>query len=178
MMKSFKYFLFSTFLLLTTFGYTQKREGSLTYEMVENAKSRKQIKGRYQSYIAKDGSVINIGDKVTIGKPSSNKTFAFIISILAMAPAGVGITGFTYEIKNIFVDGANDVGFTVFMLTKKGMIQIAYEQAVAFGEIVSDVMSSDQALAELRKQKDKLDLEIISQAEYDSIKAVLIKYIK
>ena len=95
-----------------------------------------------------------------------------------MAPAGVGITGFTYEIKNIFVDGANDVGFTVFMLTKKGMIQIAYEQAVAFGEIVSDVMSSDQALAELRKQKDKLDLEIISQAEYDSIKAVLIKYIK
>jgi len=119
MMKYFKYFLFSTFLLLATFGYSQKREGSLTYEMVENATSRKQIKGRYQSYIAKDGSVINIGDKVTIGKPSSNKTFAFIISILAMAPAGVGITGFTYEIKNIFVDGANDVGFTVFMLTKK-----------------------------------------------------------
>ena len=39
-------------------------------------------------------------------------------------------------------------------------------------------MTSDKALAELKRQKDKLDLEIISQAEYDSIKAVLIKYIK
>jgi len=39
-------------------------------------------------------------------------------------------------------------------------------------------MTSDDALSELKRQKDKLNLEIISQAEYDSIKAVLIKYIK
>ena len=42
----------------------------------------------------------------------------------------------------------------------------------------SMIMTSDKALTELKRQKDKLDLEIISQAEYDSIKAVLIKYIK
>ena len=42
----------------------------------------------------------------------------------------------------------------------------------------SMTMTSDKALAELKRQKDKLDLEIISQAEYDSVKAVLIKYIK
>ena len=42
----------------------------------------------------------------------------------------------------------------------------------------SNTMTSDKALAELKRQKDKLDLEIISEAEYDSIKAVLIKYIK
>ena len=42
----------------------------------------------------------------------------------------------------------------------------------------SMIMTSDKALAELKRQKDKLDLEIISEAEYDSIKAVLIKYIK
>ena len=57
-------------------------------------------------------------------------------------------------------------------------MRIRYEQAVAVGEVITNVMSSDDALAELKKQKDKLDLEIISQAEYDSIKAVLIKYIK
>jgi len=48
----------------------------------------------------------------------------------------------------------------------------------AFGETDPDVMTSNDALGELKRQKDKLDLEIISQAEYDSIKAVLIKYIK
>jgi len=48
----------------------------------------------------------------------------------------------------------------------------------AFGETDPNAMTSDDALAELKRQKDKLDLEIISQAEYDSIKAVLIKYIK
>ena len=48
----------------------------------------------------------------------------------------------------------------------------------AFGETDPEAMTSDDALAELKRQKDKLDLEIISQAEYDSIKAVLIKYIK
>jgi len=42
----------------------------------------------------------------------------------------------------------------------------------------SMIMTSDKALSELKKQKDMLNLEIISQAEYDSIKAVLIKYIK
>ncbi len=48
----------------------------------------------------------------------------------------------------------------------------------AFGETDPNAMTSDDALVELKRQKDKLDLEIISQAEYDSIKAVLIKYIK
>ena len=67
--------------------------------------------------------------------------------------------------------------FFVDFITK-GFMRIRYEQAIAVGEVITNVMSSDDAPAELKKQKDKLDLEIISQAEYDSIKAVLIKYIK
>ena len=39
-------------------------------------------------------------------------------------------------------------------------------------------MTSDEALSELKKSKDKLDLGLITQEKYDSVKAILIKYIK
>ena len=41
-----------------------------------------------------------------------------------------------------------------------------------------DVQISEEAIAEIKKAKDKLDLEIITQEEYDKIKADLMKYIK
>ena len=177
MMKYFKYFLFSTFLLLATFGYSQKREGSLTYEMVENATKRKQVVGSYSSYVTKDGTILKIGDKITLGVPSSNKSFAFVFVGINPTNANIAASGFEFEITKIQCDGHQNFGFFVDLITK-GFMRIRYEQAVAVGEVITNVMSSDDALAELKKQKDKLDLEIISQSEYDSIKAVLIKYIK
>lgn len=42
----------------------------------------------------------------------------------------------------------------------------------------SYVMSSDEALAELKRQKDKLDLGIITQTQFDSSKIELTKFIK
>jgi hypothetical protein len=39
-------------------------------------------------------------------------------------------------------------------------------------------MTSDEALSELKKAKDKLDLGIITQAKYDSLKVEYTKYIK
>jgi hypothetical protein len=39
-------------------------------------------------------------------------------------------------------------------------------------------LSSDDALAQLKKAKDKLDLGLITQEEYDKLKAELTKYIK
>ena len=35
-------------------------------------------RGEYTSYVASDGAVYKIGDRIKIGVPSSNKTFAFI----------------------------------------------------------------------------------------------------
>jgi hypothetical protein len=52
------------------------------------------------------------------------------------------------------------------------------EDAIAVGEIKSFGMTSDEALAALKKAKDKLDLGLISQEEYDKIKAELTPYIK
>ncbi len=41
-----------------------------------------------------------------------------------------------------------------------------------------NAMSSDEALAELKKAKDKLDLGIITQQEYDKLKEELMPFIK
>jgi hypothetical protein len=45
-------------------------------------------------------------------------------------------------------------------------------------KLLDNSMSSDEALQELKKSKDKLDFGIITQLEYDAIKLELIKYIK
>jgi hypothetical protein len=39
-------------------------------------------------------------------------------------------------------------------------------------------MTSDEALTELKRDKDKLDLGLITQEKYDSLKTELSKYIK
>jgi len=44
--------------------------------------------------------------------------------------------------------------------------------------IINENLSSDQAIAELKKAKEKLDLELINQQQYDSIKVEMKKYIK
>jgi hypothetical protein len=47
-----------------------------------------------------------------------------------------------------------------------------------YNKLQSTGMTSDEALAELKKAKEKLDLEIITQEEYDKIKADMMKFIK
>lgn len=57
---------------------------------------------------------------------------------------------------------------------------IDYENSALLGEIKSKntPMTSDEALTELKKAKDKLDLELISLDEYNVIKERLRKFIK
>lgn len=52
--------------------------------------------------------------------------------------------------------------------------------ALEYGELINPkaAMTSDQALAELKKAKDKLDLGLITQQHFDSLRTVLSKYIK
>lgn len=46
------------------------------------------------------------------------------------------------------------------------------------GEVKGYGKTSDEALAELKKAKDKLNLGLISQDEYDKVKAELVPFIK
>lgn len=143
-------------------------------------------RGEFTSYVASDGAVYKIGDRIKIGVPSSNKTFAFITEgdgiLLPITNLTAASSGQETEIKKIWVVGNKRAGYSVSFRTKgiTGLSNytIQFENALATGEVKGFGMTSDEALAELKKAKDKLDLGLITQEEYDKIKADLVKYIK
>ena len=72
--------------------------------------------------------------------------------------------------------------YIYLVLNRGGLACTNFEEALATKEIItkadpSDV-ASDAALEELKKWKEKLDLQIITQEEYDAKKAELMKKIK
>ena len=68
------------------------------------------------------------------------------------------------------------------VLNRGGLACTNFEEAIATKEIVikanPDDVASEAALQELKKWKEKLDLQIITQEEYDAKKAELMKLIK
>ncbi len=66
-------------------------------------------RGEYTSYVGSDGGVYKIGDRIKIGVPSSNKTFAFIWMgdgiLTPLEPLPAAQSGSETEIKKIFVAG-------------------------------------------------------------------------
>jgi hypothetical protein len=143
-------------------------------------------RGEFTSYLGSDGAVYKIGDRVKIGVPSSNKTFAFITEcdgfIMPITNLNASSRGTETEIKKIFVVGNKRVGYSVSFRTKglTGLSNytIQFENALSTGEVKGFGFSSDDALAQLKKGKDKLDLGLITQEEYDKLKSELIKYSK
>lgn len=147
--------------------------------------SSKRPKGQFMSYVSKDGAIYKIGDRIKIGFPSSNKSFAFIQGVTVMLQVfqlSATASGRETEIKRIYATGTKRTGYYI-MLRSKGVTglsnyNIQLENAIESGEIKSFGMTSDEALSKLKKAKDKLDLGLINQAEYDSTKVELVKYIK
>ncbi len=143
-------------------------------------------KGEYTSYIASDGGVYKIGDRIKIGVPSSNKTFAFILQgdgwVVPFTALEAGFSGTETEIKKIFVVGNKRAGYSVSMRTKgiTGLVNytIQFENALQTGEIKGAGMTSDEALSAMKKAKDKLDLGLITPEEFEKIKNELKPFIK
>jgi hypothetical protein len=144
------------------------------------------LKGDFTSYIASDGGVYKIGDRIKIGVPSSNKTFAFIWQgdgfITPMTALNAVSSGTESEIKRIQVIGNKRSGYHVLMKSKGyiGLINytIQFENALQTGEIKGTGMTSDEALSAMKKAKDKLDLGLITPEEFEKIKADLKPFIK
>lgn len=178
-MKQFKFLMLTLIVCLTSFAYGQE----LSYAALQSDEAPR---GRFESYVSSDGSVYRVGDKVEIGSPSGvNGKFVTIQkwdiagNLHIVGPEAINTST---EIKSIRVGGTRRSGFKATFQTK-GLTGIDnyffnIEDAIKVGEIKSFGMTSDQALAELKKAKDKLDLEIISQEEYNKIKAELMKWIK
>jgi len=145
-------------------------------------------KGDYESYIAKDGTHYKLGDEVKVGSPQGgNQTFTYVSEYYGFLTESkpcptIRCTGLAYKIIN-FKAGGKGQGFRMWaMLTPalggRGTLTVNFEAALDSGELIGRGYTSDQALQELKKWKDKLDLELITQAEYDQKKEELAKYVK
>jgi hypothetical protein len=164
-------------ILTTTFSFAQE---------IKHSDLATASRGEFTSYVASDGAVYKIGDRIKIGVPSSNKTFAFITEgdgfLLPITNLTAASSGQETEIKKIWVVGNKRAGYSVSFRTKgiTGLSNytIQFENALSTGEVKGFGMTSDDALAALKKAKDKLDLGLITQEEYEKIKADLVKYIK
>ena len=143
-------------------------------------------KGEYTSYIGSDGAEYKIGDRLKIGVPSTNQTFSFITQgdgfLLPITNLTAASSGTETEIKRIILMGNKRSGYHVMFrtygITGLANYSIQFENALATGEVKGFGMTSDEALSELKKAKDKLELGLITQEEFEKAKAELSKYIK
>lgn len=140
----------------------------------------------FNAYKATDNYIYAIGAELTIGEPSGKLgAYRYITTAMQIAVGGTGLTshqvGKKAVIKNFKITGNKKSGFSVQVVANManiGLMYIEFENAIASGEIEGQGMTSDKALEELKKEKDKLDLDIITQEEYDKIKAELMEFIK
>jgi hypothetical protein len=193
MKKSSILLLGITLYCLITFNYSfsqnfEKLEAEsqlypqLKYTELSSIKSR----GEIASYIGSDGQLYKIGDTLKIGFPSSNNKFSFITMgdgvFLPIINLDVSASGQKTEITKISIFGSKRTGFSIGFRTKgAGSVSnynIQFENALSNGEIKGLGISSDDALNQLKKAKDKLDLGLITQEEFDKLKLELRKYIK
>lgn len=138
--------------------------------------------------LSKGGSIYKVGDRIRIGTPWSNKTFAYISEgdgiLLPITNLTARASDAESEIKNIFIIGTKRRGYSVLFKTKSASgvpgsgYTISVENAIGADELKSFGMSSDDALIELKRAKNKLDLDLILKEDYEKIKSELSKYIK
>ena len=156
------------------------------------------------AYEASDGVTYKVGSTITYGYPTSGKYYLYFKDVTGSwvnaltdeseTSAGraanqevaervenrAGGVATIKRIQCVPVDPFNKLtcGCKIYLVLNRGGLACTnFEEAIAVGEIQTKMKSSDAALQELKKWKEKLDLQIITQEEYDAKKAELMKYI-
>jgi uncharacterized protein YxjI len=142
--------------------------------------SLKNARGTFSEYHAESGEIFKIGDTVTLGTASGfNDMYQFVtfLDIMLQAYPQNNMPNTSVEIKKVRLYGNKRTGFKCSLQTKSytsiGNLFIGVEDALSSGELLTDILTSDQALAKLKKEKEKLDLGLITQEEFDKSKTEL-----
>lgn len=142
------------------------------------------------SYQAQDGTVFKVGSKLIIGRPSTNSDeYTYIVQGYALTALPLKIIN---QIENVVIDkimvqpqsGKLSKKFPRLIWFKvkstdtdlvRTRTILDYEKALILGEVInpSAPMSRDEAIRKLKESKDLLDLGMITQVKYDSIKGAL-----
>lgn len=146
-------------------------------------------------YTASNNVTYQIGDTIKLGRGSApNGDFIYCqmgdtYAVMAALGGSAGridqglprnLSGANMVIKKIKETKFKGAKVISFNVAGGNLVQykILIEDALATGELRSNGFTSDEALAELKKAKDKLDLGLIKSEQYDSIKSTLLKFIK
>lgn len=165
----------------------------------------KKIGDEITSYVASDGVTYKVGSTITYGFPTNGKYYLYFVDVTSSWIADfaedenatsseraanreraerienrAGGVATIKKIKCLPIDPFNKQtsGCKIYLVLNRGGIACTnFEEAIAVGEVQTKMKSSDAALQELKKWKEKLDLQIITQEEYDAKKAELMKFI-
>ena len=146
-------------------------------------------------YTASNNVTYHVGDTIKLGRGSApNGDFIYCqmgdayatMSVLGGGGGRIdqglprGLSGANMIIKKIKETTFKGAKLVSFNVAGGNLVQykILIEDALATGELKSNGYTSDEALIELKKAKDKLDLGLITPEQYDSIKTTLVKFIK
>lgn len=183
-----KLFMVSLLALVAIVSFGQKR---ITAEEIKTFTKGAFEVSNFDEYLASDGHLYKVGDTLKLGRPSSNKTFAFVeentgaLGVLGgVQPTGApaSVSGSNSIIKRIYIGGTKKSGFRVYMMGKGlcalcPQYSINFEEAVAVGELKSLGMNKENAIAKLKEQKELLDMGMISKEEFEKTKTELTPYI-
>jgi|TARA_B110000977_G_C10861651_1_gene410024 hypothetical protein len=159
---------------------------SYDFEKLEKATKLKEIPKKISAYKAYNGQVFEVGKNIVYGVPmNENNTYQHIFRMDAFGQfyaSRITNKGFEAEIIKFRKGGTKRMGFGIFAVvkTKSGMDRGYFDidKALRDGEIVSNVMTRTQAISKLKESKELLDLELMTQEEYDIIRTELTPVIK
>ena len=132
--------------------------------------------GIYTTYIAKSGDTIEIGDTLTIGKPSGE--FGFVYITQGSQRVQSWMAGKKIAIYKMRGYGTKKSGYKLYLLFKGfGIVPVFldYDSAIETGEVINPKarLTREQAISKLKESKDLLDLQLMTQVQYDSLKKKL-----
>ena len=177
-----KKILFGLLMLVGLSSFGQVRQ--MSYDTISKySNNHLKLKGGllYDEYLSKAGYLYKVGDAIKINKPINGDKFSFILDRFSQIQASSIMIGKDMVIKNIFVIGFKNTGYELYMTINNPISAdyvLKFESAISYEEIKSKGMTSDDALNELKKAKDKLDLGLISKEEFEVKKTELVKFIK
>lgn len=159
------------------FAFDYQAPNSATYQQVINRQKR----GSVNSYISETGEEFKVGDTLTLGISARNDNFNFILqnAVVAFYPLSNIAANSKVVIKSIDIEFKSvNVRTTTPQAHLYGLKIFNLDGALKSGEVKSNKLTSDSALEELKKWKDKLDLGLITESEYVTKRTELSKFIK
>lgn len=157
---------------------------TVTYEEVTNATKRP--RGTFDEYVTSLGESIKVGDTMYLGNPSNaNNSFLYVFeAAFASTPtlASIRAQSWGSEVLKIAVGGTKRMGFGVSIVSKTELgltrYYTEYEKALSVNEVKTEMLTRDNAIAELKEAKELFDLDMMTKEEYEAVRAKVTPIIK